>query len=118
VDACPLDLFTILPTDAHLLVQCRNLLEGDDAEAVCAVACNACKRCVQDAASGLIEMKDGLARVNYDMIELENPKAIERCPTGAIVWLEGRQFPTLLGAEGAGADAPALAGLATTGSRG
>ena len=97
VEACPLDLFTLMPLDHHLLVQCRNLLEGDAAEAVCAVACNACRRCVQDAAPGLIEMRDGLARVNYDVIELENPKAVERCPTGAIVWLEGQQFPTLAG---------------------
>jgi RnfABCDGE-type electron transport complex B subunit len=121
VDACPLDLFTILPLDTHLVVQCRNLLDGEAAEAVCAVACNACKRCVQDAEPGLIEMIDGLARVDYEKIELENPKAIERCPTGAIVWLEGRQFPTLLGGDGFGGvegDAPALAGLATEGSRG
>lgn len=97
VDACPLGLFTILPLDAHLLVQCRNLLEGDDATDVCSVACNACRRCVQDAASGLIEMVDGLAVVNYDVIEIENPKAVERCPTGAIVWLEGEQFSAVTG---------------------
>ncbi|MGD2067531.1 MAG: RnfABCDGE type electron transport complex subunit B [Gemmatimonadota bacterium] len=118
VDACPLDLFTIMPLDHHLIVQCRNLLEGDDAEAVCAVACNACKRCVQDAAPGLIEMVNGLAIIDYDRIELENPKAVERCPTGAIVWLEGRQFPTLLGERGVAseADANAPAALATTGA--
>ncbi|HSR43165.1 MAG TPA: (Fe-S)-binding protein, partial [Longimicrobiales bacterium] len=81
VEACPLGLFTILPTDAHLLVQCRNLLEGDDATAVCEVACNACTRCVSDAAAGLIHMDRGLAVVDYARIESENPKAVERCPT-------------------------------------
>jgi hypothetical protein len=50
---------------------------------------------VQDAAPGLIEVRRGLAVIDYDRIELENPKAIERCPTGAIVWVEGQQFPTL-----------------------
>ena len=95
VEACPLDLFTILPADAPLLVQCRNLLEGAAADAVCSVACNACRRCVQDAAPGLIRMEGGLAVVNYELIELANPKAVERCPTGAIVWVEGQQFPTL-----------------------
>ncbi len=95
VDACPLDLFTILPADAHLLVQCKNLLEGDAAEGVCSVACNGCTRCVSDAATGLVSMEHGLAVVNYDLIELENPKAVERCPTGAIVWVEGQQFPAL-----------------------
>ncbi len=95
VVACPLDLFVLLPLDAPLLVQCRNLLDGDAAEAVCSVACTACKRCVQDAAPGLIHMDRGVAVVDYQQIELANPKAVERCPTGAIVWIEGRQFPVL-----------------------
>jgi Fe-S-cluster-containing hydrogenase component 2 len=102
VDACPLGLFTILPADAPLLVQCRNLLEGDRAENMCSVACNGCRRCVQDAAPGLIRMAHGLAVVDYDVIELANPKAVERCPTGAIVWVEGQQFPTLRTTVGSG----------------
>ncbi len=96
VDACPLGLFVILPQSAHLLVQCKNLLSGQAAEAVCSVACNACGRCVADAAPGLVSMVGGLATIDYDKIELENPKAIEGCPTGAIVWVEGQQFPELL----------------------
>ncbi len=95
VEACPLDLFALYPLDEHLLVQCRNLLDGDAAESVCSVACTGCRRCVQDAAPGLIEVHQGLAVIDHRKIELENPKAIERCPTGAIVWVEGQQFPTL-----------------------
>ena len=102
VEACPLDLFVLLPRDAHLVVQCKNLLAGDAAEAVCSVACNACGRCAVDAAAGLIEMNPGLAVVDYRRIELENHEAIERCPTGAIVWIEGQQFPELrIGSEAA-----------------
>jgi Na+-translocating ferredoxin:NAD+ oxidoreductase subunit B len=92
VDACPLDLFVILPMDAHLLVQCKNLLDGEAATDVCAVACNACGRCAVDAPAGLVEMQNGLAVVDYTKIELENKNAIARCPTGAIVWVEGSQF--------------------------
>jgi Na+-translocating ferredoxin:NAD+ oxidoreductase RNF subunit RnfB len=92
VDACPLDLFVIMPLDHKLIVQCRNLLEGDDAEEVCAVACTACARCVQDAAPGLIEIKNGLAVIDYDRIDTANPEATARCPTRAIVWVEGAQF--------------------------
>ena len=44
---------------------------------------------------GLIEIRDGLAVIDYERIEFENPAAVERCPTGAIVWLEGRQFADL-----------------------
>ena len=91
VDACPLELFTILPLDAHLLVQCRNLLEGEAATDVCSVACNACGRCAADA-PGLVRMERGLAVIDFEKIELESRKAIERCPTGAIAWVEGAQF--------------------------
>lgn len=121
VEACPLDLFVLMPVEHHLLVQCRNLLEGDDAESVCSVACNACGRCVHDAAPGLIEMKEGLAVVDYEKIETESPKAVERCPTGAIVWLEQQQFPTLSGelelttagdAAAVGTRSPAMTGSA------
>jgi Na+-translocating ferredoxin:NAD+ oxidoreductase subunit B len=92
VDACPLDLFTILPLDSHLLVQCRNLLEGEAATSVCSVACNACGRCVADAVPGLIALRRGLAVIDYEKIELENPAATARCPTNAIVWVDGAQF--------------------------
>jgi Na+-translocating ferredoxin:NAD+ oxidoreductase subunit B len=92
VDACPLDLFTILPADHHLLVQCRNLIDGDQAASVCAVACTACGKCVQDAAPGLIEIRRGLAVIDVTRIAAQDRNAIERCPTGAITWLDGAQF--------------------------
>jgi Na+-translocating ferredoxin:NAD+ oxidoreductase RNF subunit RnfB len=92
VEACPLGLFVLMPIEEKLVVQCRNLLSGDAATDVCAVACNACGRCVQDAAPGLIEIRSGLAVIDYGKIELANPAATARCPTGAIAWIEGAQF--------------------------
>lgn len=92
VEACPLGLFAVLPLDARLLVQCRSLLEGDAATGVCAVACNACGRCVADAAPGLIRVERGLAVVDYGRIALQDAAAAARCPTGAIAWVEGAQF--------------------------
>lgn len=91
VDACPLDLFVIMPVEQKLIVQCKSLLEGEAAEAACAVACNACARCVADAAPGLIEMVDGLAVIDYEKNDLADPSATSRCPTGAIAWVEGEQ---------------------------
>lgn len=93
VEACPKDLFTIMPIEQQLIVQCRSLLEGDEAEAVCRVACNACGRCALDAAEGVVTMHDGLAVVDYERNDLAEPAAIARCPTGAIAWVEGAQFP-------------------------
>lgn len=92
VVACPLDLFTILPLDSHLIVQCRSLLEGDDATRVCSVACNACGRCAVDGAPGLIAIRGGLAVIDYAKIATEDRAATARCPTGAIAWVEGAQF--------------------------
>jgi Na+-translocating ferredoxin:NAD+ oxidoreductase subunit B len=105
VEACPLDLFTLMPLDQKLVVQCKSLLEGEAATALCSVACNACGRCASDAAPGLIQISRGLAIVDYSKNELATPAAIERCPTGAIVWLEGQQF----------AGSPAEAGAAAGG---
>lgn len=92
VEACPKDLFVLMPVSHHLLVQCRNLVAGDEVLADCKVACTACGRCVQDAAPGLISVASGVAVIDYEKIALEDVRAIERCPTGAIVWLEGAQF--------------------------
>jgi ferredoxin len=91
VEACPKDLFVIMPMDHRLIVQCKSLLEGDEAEALCRVACTACGKCALDAPD-VIEIKDGLAVVDYARNEAAAPAATERCPTGAIVWVEARQF--------------------------
>jgi len=92
VEACPKDLYTLMPETQNLLVQCRNLLEGAEAEAVCAVACNGCGKCVADASPGLIEIQKGLAVIDYAENARASAEATRRCPTGAIVWVEGQQF--------------------------
>ena len=92
VEACPKDLFVLMPIEQKLIVQCKNLLKGDAAEDLCSVACNTCNRCVADSEPGVIEMIDNLAVINYEKNALTDPKAILRCPTNAIVWVEGQQF--------------------------
>jgi Na+-translocating ferredoxin:NAD+ oxidoreductase subunit B len=52
------------------------------------VGCTACGRCAQDSPEGLIEIRNFLATVDYGKNTLASKVAIERCPTGAIVWLE------------------------------
>ncbi len=92
VDACPRDLFEILPLSHALIVQCNAPLEGDEARAICQVACDACGRCAQDAAPGLIQMRNNLPVVDYGAGGPAAPEATYRCPTGAIQWVEGEQF--------------------------
>jgi Na+-translocating ferredoxin:NAD+ oxidoreductase RNF subunit RnfB len=92
VAACPKDLLALHPVDHRLLVQCRNLLAGDVVLEECRVACTACGKCVMDAAPGLISVASGVAVVDYRLNELATEAAVARCPTGAIVWLDGAQF--------------------------
>jgi Na+-translocating ferredoxin:NAD+ oxidoreductase RNF subunit RnfB len=92
VDACPKGIFVVQPMDHQLLVQCRNLVSGDDALAACQVACTACAKCALDGAPGLISVASGVAVIDYTLIAEAEERVIERCPTGAIVWLRGAQF--------------------------
>lgn len=88
VVACPLDLFSLHPVSHQLWVACKSLAEGDRALADCEVACTGCARCASDAPEGLIEIKNNLATVDYAKNRFASRLPIERCPTGAIVWLE------------------------------
>ena len=88
VVACPLDLFSLQPVSHQLWVACKSLAEGDEALADCEVACTGCSRCVSDAPDGLISIKNNLAVIDYSRNKLASTLPIQRCPTGAIVWLE------------------------------
>jgi RnfABCDGE-type electron transport complex B subunit len=88
VTVCPKDLFSLHPVSHRLWVACRNQEFGDEAEHQCQVVCTACGRCAQDSPEGLIEIRNNLATIDYGKNALASKVAIERCPTGAIVWLE------------------------------
>ena len=88
VTVCPKDLFELHEVSHRLWVACRNREYGDRAEAECEVICTACERCAADSPEGLITISDNLAVIDYGKNTLASKVAIERCPTGAIVWRE------------------------------
>jgi RnfABCDGE-type electron transport complex B subunit len=90
VDVCPKDLFSLHPQSHQLWVACRNQERGDEILANCEVACTACERCAVDAPGGLITMQDNLPVVDYSRAH-HNRTPIERCPTGAIVWIDATE---------------------------
>ncbi len=92
VAACPRDLMELVPLNQNLYVQCNIPLAGEAATQLCKVACDACGKCVADAAPGLITMRDNLPVVDYGSGAEARPEAIFRCATNSIVWLEGEQF--------------------------
>jgi RnfABCDGE-type electron transport complex B subunit len=92
VDACPKDLFSLHVVSHRLWVACKNLEKGDVALEDCEVACDACGKCAVDAPANVITMVDNLPIVNYE--EDHNVRsAIERCPTGAIIWFDVEKGP-------------------------
>ena len=93
VDVCPKQLFSLHEISHRLWVACKNHLDGAQAEAQCEVACTACGRCAQDAPAGLIHITDYLAVIEYSANRLATPKPAERCPTGAIVWMDATKGP-------------------------
>ena len=92
VEACPLNLFSLEPVSHKLWVACKSLAEGDEALEDCDVACTGCARCSADAPDGLIKIVNNLAVVDYSKNLLATPLAIQRCPTGSIVWLEDQKI--------------------------
>ncbi len=91
VEACPKDLFSLHPVSHRLWVACKNLEKGAKVIADCEVGCDACKRCAVDA-PGVVTMVNNLAVVDYERNHNVRD-AIERCPTGAIVWFEENKGP-------------------------
>lgn len=98
VEICPKGLFSLEPVSRKLWVACKNLSDGDTAEASCEVACTACGKCVMDSEPGVMRLENNLAVVDYARNEGAARRAIERCPTGAIVWFDNPNSP-IKGAE-------------------
>ncbi len=87
VEVCPKDLFSLQPVDHRLWVACKNEEQGDEILEDCQVACTACGKCALDAGPDLITMEHNLPVVHYERAT-QQLDAIQRCPTGAIVWLD------------------------------
>ncbi len=87
VEVCPKDLFSLQPMSHQLWVACKNLDHGEEVLEDCLVGCTACGKCAMDAGGQLISMVQNLPVVNYGESH-QTQVPIQRCPTGAIVWLD------------------------------
>ena len=87
VEGCPKDLFSIEPLSHQLWVACKNLEMGDEVLEECEVGCTACGKCALDAPKDVITIKNNLPTIDYSA-GLQTQSTIQRCPTGAIVWLD------------------------------
>lgn len=87
VEACPKDLFSLQPVSRRLWVACKNLENGEAILEDCQVGCTACGKCAMDAPDALITIENNLPVINYDK-DHHTSIPIQRCPTGAIVFLD------------------------------
>lgn len=87
VEVCPKDLFSIQPVSHKLWVACKSQEAGDGVLEECQVGCTACGKCAMDAPDNLITMINNLPVINYSKNHATKTP-IQRCPTGAIVWLD------------------------------
>lgn len=87
VEVCPKGLFSLEPVSRRLWVACKNLEAGEGVLEECQVGCTACGKCAMDAPGDLISMMYNLPVVNYNK-DHRTQVPIQRCPTGAIVWLD------------------------------
>lgn len=92
VEVCPKDLFSLHPISHRLWVACKSQEAGDGVLEECEVGCTACGKCAMDAKGDLITMKYNLPVINYSANH-QTQVPIQRCPTGAIVWLDEKQGP-------------------------
>lgn len=90
VEVCPKDLFSLQPISHQLWVACKNEETGDGILLECEVGCTACGKCAMDAPNGLVTMEHNLPKVHYGKGR-QSLDTIQRCPTGAIVWLDKDQ---------------------------
>jgi RnfABCDGE-type electron transport complex B subunit len=91
VTACPKDLFSLHPANDRLWVACASLAEGEQILLDCQVACTGCGRCAMDAPDQ-ITMRNSLPVIDYHCGPL-TAAPTQRCPTGAIVWLDKQAGP-------------------------
>ena len=89
VEACPKGLFSIHPISHRLWVACKRLEAGDEVLDVCDVGCTACGKCAMDAEDNMITMVKNLPVINYSKNH-KTQDPIQRCPTGAIVWMDDK----------------------------
>jgi len=90
-NACPKNLFEVLPVSQKLFVQCSIPFAAEDASSLCKVACDACSKCALDAPD-LIHMEGNLPVLDYASGAVAQPETTYRCASNTIVWIEYSQF--------------------------
>lgn len=93
VEVCPRKIISLEVFDKDrgiILVACNSEDKGAVVRKICAVGCIGCGLCIKLCPQGGFELKENLAKVNYNKAKecKDWHKAIEKCPTRCIVELK------------------------------
>lgn len=86
VHSCPRKIIDLVPCSNRIVVNCNSKDKGAVVRKACKVGCIGCNLCVKNA-PGAYEIKDNLARVDYDKGDAAAEPAVAKCPTKCIVKL-------------------------------
>ncbi len=92
--ACPRDLITMVPFSQEnmMTVACSSKENGKSTRSMCKVGCIACNLCAKQ--SELFTIDNNLAKMDYEKYESseQTRTAMDKCPTGVIVY-HGKNTP-------------------------
>ncbi len=83
VQECPKDIISIESAKSFVHILCRSQEKGAVARRNCERACIGCGKCAKVCPVEAIEIKDFLARIDYEKC-ISCGKCVKECPTGAI----------------------------------
>ncbi|MBN2558261.1 MAG: RnfABCDGE type electron transport complex subunit B [Clostridia bacterium] len=84
IGVCPKHIIEMVPESAAVTIACSNKDKGAVAMKSCKTACIGCGKCVKACPVDAIEVKDFLAKIDYEKC-INCGKCIEVCPTNAIL---------------------------------
>ncbi len=76
---CPKHLIHLVPASSFVRVSCVNPKRGKDVSSVCKVGCIGCGLCAKNCPQMIIEMKDNLPQIDYELC-IACGLCAEKCP--------------------------------------
>lgn len=87
VAACPRGIIEMVPISKRVLIRCKSLEKGGTVRKACQVGCVACTLCAKNCPKEAIEIRDNLARINYEGC-VNCGLCVKKCPMNTIIHLD------------------------------